>query len=97
MGGIANGIAYHGGFIPYDATFLTFSDYMRGAVRLSALVGLHVIHVWTHDSVGPRRGRPDPPAGGALRGAPGDPEPVVRPAGRCERDGGGVGAGRVAW
>jgi transketolase len=52
MGGIANGIAYHGGFIPYDATFLTFSDYMRGAVRLSALVGLHVIHVWTHDSVG---------------------------------------------
>ena len=52
MGGIANGIAYHGGFIPYDATFLTFSDYMRGAVRLSALSGLHVIHVWTHDSVG---------------------------------------------
>ncbi|MDH4142282.1 MAG: transketolase [Chloroflexota bacterium] len=52
MGGIANGIAYHGGFIPYDATFLTFSDYMRGAIRLSALAGLHVIHVWTHDSVG---------------------------------------------
>jgi transketolase len=52
MGGIANGIAYHGGFIPYDATFLTFSDYMRGAVRLGALAGLHVIHVWTHDSVG---------------------------------------------
>ena len=52
MGGIANGIAYHGGFIPYDATFLTFSDYMRGSVRLSALAGLHVIHLWTHDSVG---------------------------------------------
>jgi transketolase len=52
MGGIANGIAYHGGFMPYDATFLNFSDYMRGAVRLSALAGLHVIHVWTHDSVG---------------------------------------------
>ena len=52
MGGTANGIAYHGGFIPYDATFLTFSDYMRGAVRLGALAGLHVIHVWTHDSVG---------------------------------------------
>ena len=52
MGGIANGIAYHGGFIPYDATFLTFSDYMRGAVRLSALAGIHVIDVWTHDSVG---------------------------------------------
>ena len=52
MGGVANGIAYHGGFIPYDATFLTFSDYMRGAVRLGALAGLHVIHVWTHDSIG---------------------------------------------
>src|SRR5206468_2070667 len=40
------------GFIPYCATFLTFSDYMRGAVRLSALSGLNVIDVWTHDSVG---------------------------------------------
>ena len=52
MGGVSNGIAYHGGFIPYDATFLTFSDYMRGAVRLSALAALHLIDVWTHDSVG---------------------------------------------
>jgi transketolase len=52
MGGIANGIAYHGGFLPYCATFLTFSDYMRGAVRLAALSGLHVTYVWTHDSVG---------------------------------------------
>ena len=52
MGGIANGIAYHGGFIPYAGTFLTFSDYMRGSVRLAALTGLHVIYVWTHDSVG---------------------------------------------
>ena len=52
MGGVGNGIAYHGGFIPYVATFMTFSDYMRGSVRLSALAGLHVIDVWTHDSVG---------------------------------------------
>jgi transketolase len=52
MGGIANGIAYHGGFIPYVGTFLTFSDYMRGSVRLAALSGLDVIYVWTHDSVG---------------------------------------------
>ena len=52
MGGVGNGIAYHGGFIPYLGTFLTFSDYMRGAVRLAALSGLHVIYVWTHDSVG---------------------------------------------
>jgi transketolase len=52
MGGAANGIAYHGGFIPYAATFLNFSDYMRGSVRLAALAGLHVIYVWTHDSIG---------------------------------------------
>jgi transketolase len=52
MGGIANGIAYHGGLLPYCATFLTFSDYMRGAVRLAALSDLHVSYVWTHDSVG---------------------------------------------
>ncbi len=52
MGGIANGIALHGGFLPYVATFLTFSDYMRGAVRLAALSGLHVTYVWTHDSIG---------------------------------------------
>jgi len=52
MGGIANGIAYHGGFIPYAATFLTFSDYMRGSVRLASLSGVHVLYVWTHDSIG---------------------------------------------
>jgi len=52
MGGITNGIAYHRGFIPYAATFLTFSDYMRGSVRLASLSGLHVIYVWTHDSIG---------------------------------------------
>ncbi len=52
MGGIANGIACHGGFLPYAATFLTFSDYMRGAVRIAALSNLHVTYVWTHDSVG---------------------------------------------
>ncbi|CAN5715670.1 transketolase [soil metagenome] len=52
MGGAANGIAYHGGLLPYVGTFLNFSDYMRGSVRLAALSGLHVIYVWTHDSVG---------------------------------------------
>ena len=51
MGSIVNGMAYHGGLIPYGATFLTFSDYMRGAVRVSALSHLHTIWVWTHDSV----------------------------------------------
>jgi transketolase len=52
MGGIVNGIAYHGGFLPYGATFLAFSDYMRGSVRLAAISGLHVLYVWTHDSIG---------------------------------------------
>lgn len=44
-------MAYHGGLIPFGGTFLTFSDYMRGAVRVSALARLHTIWVWTHDSV----------------------------------------------
>jgi transketolase len=53
MGAIVNGLSAHGGIVkPYGATFLTFSDYMRGAVRLSALMGLPVVWVWTHDSVG---------------------------------------------
>ncbi|HEX3427337.1 MAG TPA: transketolase [Candidatus Limnocylindrales bacterium] len=52
MGGISNGIAYHDGFMPYAGTFLTFSDYMRGSVRLAALSGLHLVYVWTHDSIG---------------------------------------------
>ena len=52
MGGAANGMAYHGGVMPYAGTFLNFSDYMRGSVRLAALSRLHVIYVWTHDSVG---------------------------------------------
>lgn len=51
MGAIANGLAAHGGFIPYTATFLIFSDYMRPPMRLAALMGLHVIHVFTHDSI----------------------------------------------
>jgi transketolase len=52
MGAIANGIALYGAFIPYCGTFLTFSDYMRGAVRLAALSRLRVVYVWTHDSIG---------------------------------------------
>ncbi|MFI1987928.1 transketolase [Actinoplanes sp. NPDC020271] len=52
MGSILNGIAVHGGTRPYGGTFLVFSDYMRGAVRLSALMKLPVTFVWTHDSIG---------------------------------------------
>ncbi len=52
MGSIAVGLALHGGFIPYTATFLTFADYMRPPMRLAALMGLRVIFVFTHDSIG---------------------------------------------
>jgi transketolase len=51
MGSILNGLALHGGLIPYGGTFLIFSDYMRPAVRLAAMMGLPVVYVWTHDSV----------------------------------------------
>ena len=52
MGAVCNGIAVHGGAIPYASTFLIFSDYLRPALRLSALMGQQVIYVFTHDSVG---------------------------------------------
>ncbi|NIK42245.1 transketolase [Xanthomonas arboricola] len=52
MTAIANGLALHGGFIPFDATFLVFSDYARNGVRMSALNPAHAIHVYTHDSIG---------------------------------------------
>ena len=52
MTAISNGLALYGGFIPYDATFLVFSDYARNAVRMSALVPTRAIHVYTHDSIG---------------------------------------------
>ncbi len=52
MGAILNGMALHGGIIPYGGTFLVFSDYMRPAIRLAALMRLRVIYVFTHDSIG---------------------------------------------
>ena len=52
MGAVANGISLHGGAIPYTATFLVFSDYMRPSIRLGALMGKQVIYVFTHDSIG---------------------------------------------
>ena len=51
MGAVVNGLAAHGGFIPYGSTFLIFSDYMRPTIRLAALSKLHVIHIFTHDSI----------------------------------------------
>ena len=52
MGAAINGLAYHGGFIPFGATFLVFADYMRPPVRLSAIAGLGTVWVYTHDSIG---------------------------------------------
>jgi transketolase len=52
MAAIMNGLALHGGFIPYGGTFLTFSDYSRNAIRMAALMKRRVIHVFTHDSIG---------------------------------------------
>ncbi len=51
MGAIINGLVLHGGYRPYGGTFLVFSDYMRGAVRLAALMGIPAVYVWTHDSI----------------------------------------------
>jgi transketolase len=52
MAAVMNGVALHGGFIPYGGTFLTFSDYSRNAIRMAALMKKRVIHVFTHDSIG---------------------------------------------
>ena len=52
MGGMLNGMALHGGVIPHGATFLVFTDYMRPSMRLAALMGIRVIYVMTHDSIG---------------------------------------------
>ena len=81
MGSILNGIALHGGTRPYGATFLVFSDYMRPAVRLAALMKLPVTYVWTHDSIGLGEDGPTHQPieqVAALRGIPG--LDVVRPA-----------------
>ncbi len=69
---------------------------MRGAVRLAALSGLHVIYVWTHDSVGLGEDGPTHQPVEHYAALRAMPEPVVRPAGRRERDGRGLGARRRA-
>jgi transketolase len=85
MGAIANGLALHGGLIPYVATFFTFTDYMRTPVRLASLMGLRVIYVLTHDSIGVGEDGPThQPIEhlNAMRGVPG--LHVLRPADACE-------------
>src|SRR4029450_1527945 len=60
MAAAMNGIALHGGFIPYGGTFLAFADYSRPAIRLAGLMGIRVIHVMTHDSIGRAEAGPPP-------------------------------------
>ncbi|HJL77222.1 MAG TPA: transketolase [Acidimicrobiales bacterium] len=93
MGAICNGMALHGGLIPVGGTFLVFSDYMRGAVRLAALSGAKTLFVWTHDSVGVGEDGPTHQPvehAAALRAIPG--LRVFRPADANET----AGAWRVA-
>ncbi len=90
MGAIMNGIAVHGGTRVFGGTFLTFSDYMRGSVRLAALMGLPVTYVWTHDSIGLGEDGPDPPADRAPGRPARDPRARRRPPGGRQRDRRGV-------
>ncbi len=91
MGAEVNGIALYGGFIPYGATFLIFSDYMRPPIRLAALMKLHVIHVFTHDSIFLGEDGPTHRAHRAARFAEDDPEREGDSARGHGRDGGRVG------
>ena len=93
MGAICNGMALHGGLRPYCATFLVFSDYMRPAVRMAALMGQPVIYLFTHDSVYLGEDGPTHQPGGAVGGLAGHPQPAGVPAGHHPRSGTGLVAG----
>ncbi|MDV2480402.1 MAG: transketolase [bacterium] len=85
MGAIANGMALHGGTIPYTATFLIFSDYMRPPMRLAALMELRVVYIFTHDSIGMGEDGPTHQPIEQLLGLRGVPNLVVlRPADATE-------------
>ena len=86
MGAIANGMALHGCTIPYTATFLIFSDYMRPPMRLACLMKQRVIYIFTHDSVGMGGGWPNTPAHRAAYGAAGRVQPGGGSSCRCHRD-----------
>ena len=94
MGAILNGIVLHGGTRPYGGTFLVFSDYMRPAVRLAALMKLPVIYVWTHDSIGLGEDGPTHQPVEHLVRAARHPRPRRGAPGRRQRDGAGPGGWR---
>ena len=91
MAAAMNGIALHGGFIPYGGTFLGFADYSRPAIRLAALMGIRVIHVMTHDSIGLGEDGPTHQPVEHLAALRAIPESSGVSSGRCHRDGGSLG------
>ena len=95
MGATLNGMALHGGLRPYGGTFLIFSDYMRPAIRLAALMGQPVIYVFTHDSIGLGEDGPTHQPVSSC-GAARHPQPRIGPPRRRRRDRGGLaGRGRA--
>ncbi len=98
MAAALNGLALHGGFIPYGGTFLVFADYARPAIRLAALMRQHVVYVLTHDSIGLGEDGPTHQPVETARFAACHPPHlrVFRPS-RCGRDGGSLGAGFAAF
>ena len=93
MGSILNGIALHGGTRPYGGTFLVFSDYMRPAVRLAAVMKLPVTYVWTHDSIGLGEDGPTHQPIEHLAAHSGDSRSRRGPPRRRQRDSGGMEGG----
>ena len=93
MAAAMNGIAVHGGVVPYGGTFLCFADYARGAMRLSAQMGARVIYVLTHDSIGLGEDGPTHQPVEHLAMLRATPNLNVFRPGRHGRDGGGLGAG----
>ena len=83
MAAIMNGVALHGGFIPYGATFLIFMEYARNAVRMSALMGQRVLYVFTHDSIGLGEDGPTHQPVEQLTACA--PRPICRPGGPVMR------------
>ena len=93
MAAACNGLSLHGGFIASGASFLAFTDYCRPSLRLAALMGVRVTHVFTHDFDRARRGRSDAPAGRASGGVARGPQLAAVPPRRFRRDGGMLAGG----
>jgi transketolase len=91
MAAAMNGMALHGGIIPYSGTFLVFSDYSRPAIRLGALMGQRVIHVMTHDSIGVGEDGPTHQPVEHVASLRNDSEPAGVPPGGWRGNGGGLG------